>query len=246
MAVLLLVDDDPTNRRLFQRVLEADGHDVEAVAGGVEALDVVASGLVDLVITDVMMPGMDGWELAQRLRTNPETALLPVIFLTSLDDTADHAHGFQLGADDYIPKQSGVAEVRSRVERALAKRGLVADHATSAMRQRTGMVGDLSVLGLSALLTMCQLEGKTGRLSLSRDQDVVEILLRGGDVVDAMRLDGAGPDTGHDVIYWALTWQGGQFFLTAGAVDEPDVIGMSTMALLMEGARRLDEVQRGG
>lgn len=105
-AVVLVVDDALTIRELQRSILERAGYDVVTAASGAEALDRLGSGDVDLVLTDVEMPGMDGFELTERIRTAPTGRNVPVIILTSRAGDADRRRGLEAGADGYLLKAS--------------------------------------------------------------------------------------------------------------------------------------------
>lgn len=121
---LLIVDDEAKLLRAVAVDLRAEGYDVETAASGAEALLNVAKSLPDLIISDIRMPGMDGYQLALRLRENPRTALIPIIFLSAKDTTADRIEGFRVGVDAYVTKPfepdeliAIIAGILSRVER---------------------------------------------------------------------------------------------------------------------------------
>lgn len=101
---LLIVDDEAKLLRAVAVDLRAEGYEVSTAGSGAEALLAVAKSLPDLVISDIRMPGMDGYQLARRLKENPRTALIPIIFLTAKDTTADRIEGFRAGVDAYISK----------------------------------------------------------------------------------------------------------------------------------------------
>lgn len=121
---LLIVDDEAKLLRAVAVDLRAEGYDVSTAASGAEALLNVAKSLPDLIISDIRMPGMDGYQLARRLRENPRTALIPIIFLSAKDTTADRIEGFRVGVDAYVTKPfepdeliAIIAGILSRVER---------------------------------------------------------------------------------------------------------------------------------
>lgn len=112
---LLIVDDEPANLAVLTRVLQPD-YRVRAANSGERALQAAQSPpKPDLILLDVMMPGMDGYAVLGRLRELPQTRDIPVIFVTALDDEANEEHGLQLGAVDYIAKPIKPAIVRARV-----------------------------------------------------------------------------------------------------------------------------------
>jgi DNA-binding NarL/FixJ family response regulator len=118
---LLVVDDDPGLLLAVSETLREEGHEVQTARRAAEALTRVAESLPDLIISDIRMPGMDGYTLARNLRSAPRTRLLPIVFLTAKDETADRIAGFQTGADAYLTKpfepDELVAVVRSILER---------------------------------------------------------------------------------------------------------------------------------
>jgi len=122
MNRLLVVDDDPHIRELASVFLKNEGFEVYEVADGVEALAKLETVKVDLIILDIMMPNMDGWELCRQLRENYDLSLL---MLTAKGETKDKIQGFQLGTDDYLVKPFEPLELVMRVK-ALLKRYRVA------------------------------------------------------------------------------------------------------------------------
>lgn len=114
-AKILLVDDQPTNLKLLRQSLEPAGYNILAAADGQRALDLAQRAQPDLILLDVMMPEMDGYETCQKLKANPATAAIPVLFITARIDTASVVEGFAAGAVDYLAKPFQTEEVLSRV-----------------------------------------------------------------------------------------------------------------------------------
>ena len=117
---ILVVDDEQDLCEILLYNLRAAGFQAEAAYSGEEAMKMEPSQY-DLLILDVMMPGMSGFELAERLKSEPATSKLPIIFLTAKDTEDDTLQGFGLGADDYITKPFSVREVVARVRAVLAR-----------------------------------------------------------------------------------------------------------------------------
>jgi len=101
---LLVVDDDPGLLLAVSETLRAEGYDVKTARRGAEALIIVAQTLPDLIISDIRMPGMDGYQLVRNLRSNARTRLVPIVFLTAKDEIADRIQGFRSGVDAYLTK----------------------------------------------------------------------------------------------------------------------------------------------
>lgn len=114
-ARVLVVDDTPMNVRLLVDMLGAAGYEALAAADGAQALELVGSGRPDLVLLDVMMPGLNGFQVCEKLRADPATALLPVVLVTALDGRDDRIRGIEAGADDFITKPINKHELLARV-----------------------------------------------------------------------------------------------------------------------------------
>ncbi len=121
---LLVVDDDPGLLLAVSETLRAEGYNVKTARRGAEALMIVAQSLPDLIISDIRMPGMDGYQLVKNLRSNARTRLVPIVFLTAKDETSDRIQGFRTGVDAYLTKPfepeelvAIVAAILQRVER---------------------------------------------------------------------------------------------------------------------------------
>lgn len=113
---ILVVDDTPMNVKLLVDLLQSAGYDCTAAASGAEALVGMAAAPPDLVLLDVMMPGMTGFEVCERLRAQPSTALLPVVLVTALDGKDDRVRGIEAGADDFLTKPINKHELLARVK----------------------------------------------------------------------------------------------------------------------------------
>lgn len=118
---ILVVEDESAIVDIVCRALRRHGYETESAGDGDAALDKAATLRPDLVILDLMLPKMDGWEVCRRLRAMPETASTPVIMLTARRDERDVLEGLEIGADDYIKKPFSLAELVARV-RALLRR----------------------------------------------------------------------------------------------------------------------------
>ncbi|MFB5763913.1 response regulator transcription factor [Paenibacillus medicaginis] len=122
MNKILVVDDDPHFRKLVKAVLGNEGCDLYEASDGIEALSLLESVKVDLVILDVMMPNMDGWQLCRELRTHYD---LPVLMLTAKGEISQKVKGFQLGTDDYLVKPVEPLELVMRVKALLRRYQIV-------------------------------------------------------------------------------------------------------------------------
>ncbi|TEU20125.1 MAG: response regulator, partial [Anaerolineales bacterium] len=114
-STILIVDDEPGARDTLEALLTGQGYHLAFASNGPEALEKAAELTPDLVLLDVMMPDMDGFEVCQRLRADPLLAQVPVIMVTALDDHDSRVQGIKVGADDFISKPFDRAELRARV-----------------------------------------------------------------------------------------------------------------------------------
>lgn len=121
-AKVLVVEDDAANRTLLRRLLEAEGYAVTTVTDGAAAVRTVPLEQPDLVLLDVGLPGVDGFEVTRRLRTNPRLATLPILLLTGRTSLDDVVTGLDAGADDFITKPFARAELLARIRSALRLR----------------------------------------------------------------------------------------------------------------------------
>ncbi|MBQ9576364.1 MAG: response regulator transcription factor [Muribaculaceae bacterium] len=117
---ILVIDDEQDLCEILRFNLTAAGYQADVAYSAEEVLDMDVTQY-DLLLLDVMMPGMSGFELARHLKQDPATASIPIIFLTALGDEKDKLHGFDLGADDYIAKPFSVRETLARVKAVLAR-----------------------------------------------------------------------------------------------------------------------------
>lgn len=152
MAKILVVDDDLESVKLIGLMLERRGYEIAAARSGTQALEKVQSENPDLVILDIMMPDMEGYEVCRRLRANPATATLPVIMFTAKTTVDDKVAGFQAGADDYLTKPVHPEELISRVETVLLRSARRQATAPPQMRAKTfGFLGSKGGVGTTTL-----------------------------------------------------------------------------------------------
>ncbi len=253
---ILVVDDDAWILRMVTTVLEKRGYAVETACDGEEAFEKAVANPPQLLITDVMMPNMDGWSLVKALRGRSEFAFVPVIFLSTLGSDEDRIRGFRLGADDYLPKPFRFEELDLRVAKTMEHTQLLE---TATRKRITGetkaatvtdngpdadLTGNLSEVGVSSLLVLMDMERKSGILTVTRDGGTMvqaKLYLRKGSPI-AAEIVGMPEPRNELAIYFILEWSNGTFaFEATDNIEREEEIQASTTALLMEGARRIDE-----
>ena len=164
---MLVVDDDPTVSDVVRRYLEQDGCEVRLAADGADGLAAVAAERPDLVVLDLMMPGIDGLEVCRRLRRRlPD---LPVIMLTALGEEADRVLGLEVGADDYVTKPFSPRELVLRIRSVLRRAGPAADPPPPAVIADGG-------LRLDTARRLAELDGAALSLTV-REFDLLVFLL---------------------------------------------------------------------
>ena len=126
MAKILIVDDDDTILLVFRTHLSRAGHTVETAIDGADALRKVAAFRPQLVLLDINMPMMSGFEVAKRLKENPDTRDIYIFIMTSLKQETNIKRGYQLGIDEYLTKPTNIAHLLLRINKFLEKKGLQA------------------------------------------------------------------------------------------------------------------------
>ncbi|MEW9531878.1 response regulator transcription factor [Microbispora sp. NPDC049125] len=181
---LLVVDDEPVVRELLSATLRFAGYTVTSAATGGEAVEAARAEPPDLVLLDVMLPDMEGFEVIRRLRELPRPldgtrpGQVPVLFLTARDATQDKINGLRLGGDDYVTKPFDLEELLARIEAVLRRTGLSPE-------DRTLRVGDLEVDSDGHQVTRA---GKPVRLSPTEFRLLRYLALNAGRVVSKAQI----------------------------------------------------------
>jgi pilus assembly protein CpaE len=151
---ILLVDDDPDTLRLVGVMLQRQGYEVQVANSGKQALGMVQADLPDLILLDIMMPEMDGYDVARHLRSDPATADVPIIMFTAKSQVDDKVMGFEAGADDYLTKPTQPRELFAHIKAVLARTGKSQEGSSAEAAKRGYMIGVLAAkggLGVSTL-----------------------------------------------------------------------------------------------
>ncbi|MBN2496491.1 MAG: response regulator [Deltaproteobacteria bacterium] len=219
---ILVVDDDPVLLQLVTSMLERIGHTVFTAENGRQGLDRAQAERPDLIIADVLMPVMDGWDLVEQLRCSEHLMLTPIIFLTALDGDEDRHRGYRLGAEAFLTKPFRLEDLEQRIQEVLSK--------------SVALSGKLDMLPLSTVLTVLEIERKSGVLTAHNDSKGL-IFLSDGHVLDASLQGFADP---REAVFEMLSWKCGEFKVDFKTVDVPDRIQTSVPHLVLEAARRED------
>lgn len=154
---ILIIDDDLDTLRLVGLMLQRQGYHIAAATNGQQGIDKVLEDKPDLILLDVMMPDMDGYEVTRRLRANPQTVDIPILMFTAKTQLGDKVTGFEVGADDYLTKPTHPSELQSHVKALLARKTRLNEKAQTALQEQHGYVIGLIAarggLGVSTLAT---------------------------------------------------------------------------------------------
>jgi sigma-B regulation protein RsbU (phosphoserine phosphatase) len=181
---VLIVDDVKANVDILVQALSGD-YKLSVALGGRQAMEAVDRNPPDLILLDIVMPDIDGYEICRRLRAAPSTRELPIMFLSSLEDVKDKARGFEVGGNDYLTKPFEILEVKARVN-SLLKAKSYADAVKAAAERDLRIAREIQI-GLLPANVPAQIEG-TG---LDVDAALVPAQFVGGDLFEVLRL---GPD----------------------------------------------------
>ncbi|MBW1895620.1 MAG: response regulator [Deltaproteobacteria bacterium] len=172
---ILLVDDNNTNLQVLRATLEELGHKLLIAKNGQNALAIAQKASPSLVLLDILMPEMDGYEVCKRLKANKETSHIPVIFLTALADSEDEAKGLTLGAVDYITKPFNPDLVRARVRNHLALKAYQ-DRLKHLVRERTRELAMTQAVMIQSLATLAEYRDPETGGHIRRTQNYVKAL----------------------------------------------------------------------
>lgn len=237
---VLVVEDSATYRAQIEQALRGAGHRVTSVENGLTALGAAVREPPDLVLCDVNMPLMDGWQLVRILRERATTREVPIVFLTTLGGDADRLRGYQLGVDDYIGKPFEPDALAPRLARVL-------ERARAERADGTALPGDLSQVSVSSLLSLLEAERRSGVIAIRSGAVEAAIHVAQGGVT-RVELTGTGVPQGapvelFDRLLFTLDVREGRFAVTSAPPDQTGELA-SIQGALLEHARRSDEGSR--
>jgi len=238
-AKVLIVDDNPHVLRLLNITLSKaeEDYDIIQATNGEEALEIANRIIPDLIISDVMMPKMDGIELCWMIRENSKIPMVPFIFLTSFEDQETAIRGFRAGADEYLNKPINRKKLLARTKE-LLNRGDHLKQAKQKTEDQKGFSGDLKDLSIVELVQMLNLNKKSGVLTIDSD-DKGQIYLKDGHLWATMH----GDNVGEEAFYGLVAKIDGTFKFEITDVDIDQNVSNSTMNVIMEACRIMDETR---
>jgi CheY-like chemotaxis protein len=235
---LLVVDDSRLILQMVYDFFMAQGYRVDLADDGQAALEYLERQTPDVIVSDILMPGMDGWELFGKIREREATSETPFVFLTTEKELPERLRGFRIGADDYVTKPFEVEELHARVERILQFRRIL-----DAARRGEGsmLAGSVEHLGLPDLLQMLAMNGKDAEVEVAQKNRNGWIRFRAGEIVHAE----AGGVTGIKALYRMLGWEQAGFRVTEPTGEQgPRSVTGRVNNLVMDGMVSLDEWMR--
>ncbi len=238
-GTILVVDDSPLATKIMSTLFAREGYQVLTAESGEQALAQLDRTVPDLVVTDIMMPGMDGYELCHQIRARPRLRGIPVLAITTVTALEAKLRGFEVGVDDFVPKNTPAQELLARVEALLARRSRWESEAVAATPElhqalRLGYIvlffslkggsGRSTLAANTALLLARERDERVGLLDLALEQGTAELLLDLVPRVDLGTLAGdeVDPDalTPDEVRHLVVVHPGGVALLAAPRYPE--------------------------
>lgn len=233
---VLVVEDSASQRKIVVDVLESAGHRVSTAEHGLAALGKALKDPPDVVLTDVNMPVMDGWQLLRLLRAREATQNVPVVFLTTLGSESDRLRGYEAGVDDYLAKPFAADELVARVRRAVNRARTEGDR-----ESYSGLTGDLRQVSVASLLAFAEAERRSGMITLRRADGEARVGLQQGTVISVdLPAPNAPPSLFERLLCVLDLFQEGRFDLSQVELIA-GTESVNVQHALLEHARRKDE-----
>jgi DNA-binding response OmpR family regulator len=235
LRTVLIAEDNTTFRAYLRGLLTTHGFTVYEASEGQGALRIALEKRPWLILADVSMPGQGGFELCRRVRGHSLISHTPIVFLSGWDDYRDRQRGLQLGADEFLSKQTTARELLIRINLLLQRFSEAGGKGS-----RRAMEGSIDFIGAPGMLQMWNQSQLSGVCTARSGSAVFEARFHEGDIVAAA----LGSKQGVEAVYSFLAWHQGTFRFVPGEVAERTPISESFDQLLLEGCRLLDEERR--
>ena len=237
-AAVLIVDDSPTIRILLRDELEKEGYRVVEAEDGDVAMTVAVRERPNLVICDINMPKVNGWEFCWNLRKHEDLRYIPFIFLTDRYGVSDRMRGLSIGAEDYITKPFDARDLIQRLDDVLTKRR--SERRAAVTGTEASLMGKIQQFPLPDVLQNINRNGTTGLLEVKQGLKKGQFHLKNGEVINAT----LGPHSGKKAFFRLLGWEKGIFEFREQDTGVEAAFGVSTIRLILEGLKEHDEVRR--
>jgi CheY-like chemotaxis protein len=248
LRTVLIADEDTAFRKYLAMPLAAQGFTIYEAADGSAAWQLAVQNRPWMILADVSMPEVDGFEFCRRVRNHPLLSRLPLLFISGSDKYKERYRALQIGADDFLSKNMPIRELLMRIQLLMTRYSDLSasgDQNPGTSEVAGAFQGRIEVFGAPALLQMCAQGRLTGLFSaLAEDAANTATVMgfREGDIISAT----AGSATGTDGVYAFLAWEKGSFKFTPGDPGEGAPLAQSVEHLLLEGCRILDESRQDG
>ncbi len=229
---VLVVDDEPKWLRIVDLYLRGQGYEVTTTLSGQEAIEKVRQDRPDVVVADISMPGMDGYELCRVLRSDAATRTIPFIFLTGRDDDTDRLKARKIGSDDYLTKPCPLERLTQSVDTLMDR----INQAKKIPLGQVGLSGKIEEVDLLDLIQTLELDQKTGALILSHGERTGTLYFRDGVIVDA---DIRSPKR-EEPLFVLLGWKTGNYLFLPDALPDRMPITASLANLLLQDFRTME------
>ncbi len=229
---VLVVDDEPKWLRIVDLYLRGQGYEVTTTLSGQEAIEKVRQDRPDVVVADISMPGMDGYELCRVLRSDAATRTIPFIFLTGRDDDTDRLKARKIGSDDYLTKPCPLERLMQSVDTLMDR----INQAKKIPLGQVGLSGKIEEVDLLDLIQTLELDQKTGALILSHGERTGTLYFRDGVIVDA---DIRSPKR-EEPLFVLLGWKTGNYLFLPDALPDRMPITASLANLLLQDFRTME------
>ncbi|MFQ5708623.1 MAG: response regulator [bacterium] len=232
---ILVIDGDPKNLQILTESLESAGFKVLAVTDGDEAWEVIHSQKPDIILSEIDITGLNGFQLLKKLQEDPLGSTIPLIFLTNRRDLEDRIKSLRVGVKDYMIKPLHVKEVIARVQMILKRINRMKSEDEESSNK---LVGRLEEYSVEDLIEKFGVERRTGVLNLyDQNNRNGDLYFRDGAVVKAT----LGNFKAEKAVYQMLPWRKGHFLMTFKAISVGDEISVSNLGLLLQGFKYLQE-----
>ncbi|RME02897.1 MAG: response regulator [Planctomycetota bacterium] len=239
---ILIVDDSSVMRKMLRSELQKHQYEVIEADNGSSALKKVKEEKPNLIISDINMPIMDGWDFCWSLRKDPQLNEIPFIFLSANNEVSDRVKGIQLGADDYVIKPFSPQELVARVQGLLSRY----QKESSSPKEDKSLTGKLTKMDLSNLLQFLNMNGMTGILKIEYRGQEGEIFIRTGDIINARVNTIVASPAPHKALYRILSWKedGCFVFQEEENLEVEEAFQENSLKLMMDGLKQLDELDK--
>jgi uncharacterized protein (TIGR02266 family) len=229
---VLVIDDEESARERAASAIRNAGHTVTTAKNGMDGLRKALADPPDLIVSDIQMPALDGWQLLRLIRARGELAHVPVVFVTSSITDDERLKGYQIGVSDYVAKPYDDDELALQIQRVLER-----CQAYPGSTARTcALSGQLAHVSIGRVLSLLAAEQRHGRLMLVNRLDIATAYLRDGRVVRVDVPDEHDDKTGAERLFWLLDWVDGRFEFTVGDIEGDDVVEMDTAQAMIQHA----------